>query len=139
MYGPNDNYNIQSSHVIPALIKKCYLAKKFNKEFVVNGSGKALRQFLYVDDFAKILIQMVDKNIPYDLIITPKQEYSIKNIVNIIAKYFNYYNIKYNKNCNEGQLKKTASDERFRKFFPCFKFTNIFDGIKITIDDFLIK
>ena len=47
IYGPNDNFNIEDGHVIPGLINKCYHAKKRNTEFVIWGSGKPLRQFIY--------------------------------------------------------------------------------------------
>jgi len=57
LYGPNDKYHLDDSHVIPSLILKFYLAKKNSKDFVsLLGSGNALREFLYVDDLAKALI-----------------------------------------------------------------------------------
>ena len=50
IYGPHDNYHLEDAHVIPALIHKCFLAKKENKPFIVFGSGKPLRQFIYSED-----------------------------------------------------------------------------------------
>ena len=47
IYGENDNYNLENAHVIPALIHKCYNAKKNNKKFIVCGTGSPLRQFIY--------------------------------------------------------------------------------------------
>ena len=47
IYGPKDNFSIDNGHVIPSLIHKCYLAKKLNTDFVVWGSGKPLREFIY--------------------------------------------------------------------------------------------
>ena len=53
MYGPNDNYHPKNSHVLAALIKKFYLAKKNKKKKVeIWGTGKPLREFMHVDDFA---------------------------------------------------------------------------------------
>ena len=50
IYGKYDNFNLENSHVIPGLIHKCYLAKKENKPFIIRGTGKALRQFIYAED-----------------------------------------------------------------------------------------
>ena len=50
VYGPNDNFNIDNGHVLPALIHKCYLAKNNNTDFSVWGSGKPLREFIYSED-----------------------------------------------------------------------------------------
>ena len=54
IYGPNDNFELENSHVIPALIHKCYLAKRDNTPFVVWGSGKPLREFIYSEDVGNI-------------------------------------------------------------------------------------
>ena len=56
IYGPHDNYNLSDAHVLPALIHKCYLAKTNNEKFVVKGSGIALRQFIYSEDLANLMI-----------------------------------------------------------------------------------
>jgi GDP-L-fucose synthase len=66
LYGPNDNFNLKNSHVIPALIRRFHEAKVENKPFVeVWGSGKAMREFLYVDDMAEasVHIMNIDKKI----------------------------------------------------------------------------
>jgi GDP-L-fucose synthase len=60
LYGPNDNYNLETSHVLPALIKKFYLAKKTNAASVeIWGSGNPLREFLYVDDLAEACLHLM--------------------------------------------------------------------------------
>ena len=57
MYGPNDNYDLRNSHFFPALIRKIYEAKIYNKKIVkVWGTGKVLRELLYVNDFADAVI-----------------------------------------------------------------------------------
>ena len=50
IYGPNDNYSLEDGHVIPSLIHQCYLSKKNDKKFIVKGTGKPLRQFIYSID-----------------------------------------------------------------------------------------
>ena len=54
LYGPNDNYNLETAHVLPALIRKTYEAKKNNKTYIeIWGNGKSLREFMHVDDLAE--------------------------------------------------------------------------------------
>jgi GDP-L-fucose synthase len=65
LYGPNDNFNLENSHVIPALIKKIHYAKMSNQPSVeVWGSGKALREFLHVDDLAKACMHVLKTSKP---------------------------------------------------------------------------
>ena len=60
LYGPGDNYNLQNSHVLPALIRKAHEAKlRGDTEYVVWGSGKPMREFLYVDDLAQACVQLM--------------------------------------------------------------------------------
>ena len=61
LYGPGDNYNLQNSHVLPALIRKAHEAKlRGDTEYVVWGSGTPMREFLYVDDLAAACVQLMD-------------------------------------------------------------------------------
>lgn len=113
IYGENDNYSLENSHVIPGLIHKCYLAKKENKKFIIYGSGKPLRQFIYGRDLANIILLLIQKNIKFNnLIISPSEEVSISDIANIISKKFNYYNIEYDTEKSDGQFKKTANNNK---------------------------
>ena len=60
LYGPNDNYDLQTSHVLPALIRKAHEAKlRGDAEYVVWGSGTPMREFLYVDDLADACVHMM--------------------------------------------------------------------------------
>lgn len=62
LYGPNDNYDLQSSHVLPALLRKCHEAKKHKATSVtIWGTGKPKREFLHVDDLAKACIFLMDR------------------------------------------------------------------------------
>ena len=56
IYGPADNYNLDDAHVIPSLIHKCYLSKLNSESFIIAGSGKPLRQFIYSEVLAKLFM-----------------------------------------------------------------------------------
>lgn len=64
LYGPNDNYDLQNCHVLPALLKKAYEAKnRGDQEYVIWGTGNPMREFLYVDDMADACVFLMENNI----------------------------------------------------------------------------
>ncbi|MFJ3315446.1 GDP-L-fucose synthase [Herbaspirillum huttiense] len=64
LYGPNDNYDLNNSHVLPALIRKAHEAKlRGDEEYVVWGSGKPMREFLYVDDLAEACVHLMESGV----------------------------------------------------------------------------
>ena len=139
LYGKFDNFNLENSHVIPALIHKFYLAKINNKPMYVKGSGKAKRQFLFVDDFCEVICRCIFNDIKYTtMIVCPNKEYTIKEVVNKISMHLNFKNeIIYIKKYSDGQLKKTSSNKILKKQFQDIKFTKFDIGIKDTIDWFI--
>lgn len=141
LYGKNDNYNLESGHVIPSLIHKCYLAKKNNEDFVVWGTGIPLREFLYVNDFARIIETIIKDEKEYSpMIISPDDEVSIRDVVSIIATEMNFGGkILYDLSKPDGIYKKTTSNKIFKKHFTNFKFTDIQSGLKETIQYFVSK
>lgn len=136
IYGPNDNFNLENSHLIPALIHKAYLSKKNNEKFVIWGDGSPLRQFIYSEDLAQLILWSIDnwrKDEHCMLINEP--EISVNDIANIIKNKFNISddNIVFDTNKPNGQLKKTAkSSVGFN-----YDFKSIDEGISITIDWFI--
>lgn len=143
LYGKHDNYSIENGHVIPALIHKCFNeanSMKVNKWVNVWGTGKPLRQFLYVNDLAKIILHSVD-NITWQknnntLIVAPDEEVSILSVSSIIGHQFNLKNIKLNPDKADGQYKKTADNSLFKYYFKDFNFTEFEVGIKETCEYF---
>ena len=120
MYGPNDNFDIRSSHFIPGLIKKFYIANRKNiKNVEVWGSGKAKREIMHVDDLASAIffvlkkIEEKDKKV-LDVLkknsyinIGVNKEYTIKQFANMIGKLFNKkINLKFNKSYPDGTPRK---------------------------------
>lgn len=92
MYGPNDNYDLNSSHVLPALLRKFVTAKKENSAQVeIWGTGSPLREFLYVDDVAEGCLFLMDKyNEAQHINIGSGQEVSIKELALLIKNAVGY-------------------------------------------------
>lgn len=137
IYGENDNFDLEDSHVIPALIHKFYNAKKNNSKVIIKGTGKPLRQFIYSKDLAKVMLELIKNNIILDrIIVAPNEsdEISIKKLVDIISKHFDYYNYEF-ENSEDGQYKKTASNSLLQKNLD-IKFIDINIGIQNTIEWF---
>jgi GDP-L-fucose synthase len=139
LYGKHDNYNLETGHVIPNLIHKCYVAKQNNTSFVVWGTGEEEREFMYSADFSHI-IKLIHKfeHLPQNIIIAPEKNYKICEIVEIICKIINFKgSIIYTKQKNCGVFKKPTSNTVFRQFFPDFNFTPIELGLTETIEHFI--
>jgi GDP-L-fucose synthase len=139
LYGKYDNYNLDTGHVIPNLIHKCYIAKQTNTPFVIWGSGEEEREFMFADDFARILEKIHIRNdLPQNIIVSPEENYKISNIVDIIVSKFKFTGqIVYTKEKGAGVFKKPTCNKIFRTYFPDFKFTSIEDGLLQNIDYFL--
>jgi GDP-L-fucose synthase len=145
LYGDYDNYNLQSSHVIPGLIHKTAIAKTTG-ELQVYGTGKAMRQFLYVDDLSNVILNFIDlyKNgslneMEISCIVSPPEssEISIKSLIEEICHISNFTGkINYDTSYSDGQYKKTASSNELSKYLPYFTFTSISTGLKNTIKFF---
>jgi len=140
IYGRNDNYSLTDGHVIPALIHRCYLAKRDGLNFIVKGSGKPLRQFIYSDDLAKLILKVLYCDYEIENIILsvpPRDEVSIKDIATMIARNFDYEKkLVFDQTYSDGQYKKTADNSLLMDLFM-FNFTNIEDGLKDTVNWFI--
>lgn len=140
LYGPGDNFDDKSSHVMPALIKRCVKAVKNNeKELVVWGSGRATREFLYVDDCAEaIILATQDYNKPEPVNIGAGFEISIKELVELIAEYTGFKGeIIWDKTKPDGQLRRCLDVSRALNEFGFMAKTDFKEGLKKTIDWYL--
>jgi GDP-L-fucose synthase len=139
VYGPKDNFNLQDSHVVPALIHKCYLAKKHNTDMVVWGSGSPLREFIYSEDVGEIvenILSNYDDDCP--LIISNSEEISIKELVEIIASAMEFKGrLVFDSSKSDGQYRKPTSNSKLASFMPDFQFTSLAEGIKKTVPWFI--
>jgi GDP-L-fucose synthase len=140
IYGPHDNFHLEDGHVIPALIHQCYLSKMENRPFIIKGSGKPLRQFIYSIDLARLIMWMAEEypeREPIILSVDEKDEISIGEVGRLIAKYMDYDKIEMDESYADGQYKKTADNSKLRKYLPHFQFTSIENGLEKTIEWFL--
>ena len=137
LYGPNDNFDDKSSHVIPALIKKIYQAKKENlKNISVWGDGSPTRDFLYVDDAANGIILAAEKyNSSLPINLGSGIEISIKELVMKIIHLMDVdVDIVWDIEKPNGQPRRCISIERARKEIGFEPKIDLDDGLKQTID-----
>jgi len=142
IFGAYDNFSLENGHVIPNLIHKCYLAKRDNKQFIIEGSGKPLRQFIYNKDLAKLIIWTLQnyKDIdPIILSVDENDEISIHDVSYEIAHIFGLSDdrIIFNTKSADGQYKKTASNKKLRQYLPTFSFTPFDIALKETCHWFI--
>ena len=145
MYGPNDNYDPENSHVIPGIMYKMTKAGASASNLELKGTGAPLRQFMYSRDFARALVELtiMRDNLPHNLIIAPpcKDECSIKEIAELIKNIMSFSGeiVFENDTKNDGQFRKTASAEKFNNLFPDFKFTDMTVALEDTYKDYKQK
>lgn len=137
LYGPGDNFNECSSHVIPALIKKCIDAADSDaKSVTVWGTGKATREFLYVEDAARAIVLATEKyNKGEPVNIGAGFEISIKELVDLIVKLTGFKgDIIWDVTKPDGQPRRMLDVERAEKEFGFKAKIGFEDGLKRTVE-----
>jgi GDP-L-fucose synthase len=137
LYGPGDNFDPSSSHVIPALIKKIYEAKqKKEKEVVVWGTGKASREFLYVEDAARAIVLATEKYNKSDPVnIGAGFEITVKDLVNKLVKLMDFKGkIIWDETKPDGQPRRCLDVSKAKKDFGFTAVTKFDQGLKKTIE-----
>lgn len=137
LYGPRDNFDPASSHVIPALIKKVYDAKRSGDAFIeVWDTGKATREFLYVEDAAEGIVlatERYDKSEPVNL--GSGKEISVKDLVEKICRLMDFRGeIRWDRSKPGGQPKRMLDVSKAKKEFGFTAKTDFDEGLKKTID-----
>jgi len=115
LYGENDNFDLENSHVIPAIIRKVWEAKLNNKPFVECwGDGSPLREFTYSEDIVKILMFLLENyDDPEPINIGNTEEYSIKQVVEMICSILEYDGeVRWNTQMPSGQHRKPSSNQK---------------------------
>jgi GDP-L-fucose synthase len=136
LYGPGDNFNPDSSHVIPALIKKFIDAKMSGeKEVVVWGTGEVSREFLYVEDAAEgIILATENYNDSEPVNIGAGFEIKIKELVNIIAELTEFKGeIVWDKSKPDGQPRRCLDTSRAKEYFGFEAKTKLREGLEKTV------
>lgn len=137
LYGPRDNFNPDSSHVIPALIKKFVEAVQDKKQVVeIWGTGSASREFLYVEDAARAIILAAERyNKPEPVNIGAGHEISIKDLVKIIQKYTGFNGtIHCDTSKPDGQPRRCLVTSRAEKEFGFVAKVPFEEGLKRTVE-----
>ncbi|MHB8277833.1 MAG: GDP-L-fucose synthase family protein [Candidatus Humimicrobiaceae bacterium] len=137
LYGPGDNFDPKSSHVIPALIKKFYEAKMNGlEEVVVWGSGNATREFLYVKDCAEAIVLATEKyNKPDPVNIGAGFEISIKDLAYKIKNIIGFNGrIVWDTSKPDGQPRRSLDTSKAEKEFGFKAKTSFEEGLKKTIE-----
>lgn len=141
LYGPNDNYDLNKSHVLPAMIRKFHEAKEENKPFVeLWGSGSPLREFLHADDLADACYFLMENySSPEFLNVGVGSDVTIKALAEMIQQIVGYEGkIHWNSEKPDGTPRKLMDVSKLHALGWKHK-TELEDGIKITYQDFLQK
>ena len=139
VFGKHDMFSIEYGHIVPSLIHKLYLAKKNNTDFNVWGDGKSLREFIYANDLAKVLLRLLQiPEIPQSIIVSGDKEFSIKDIVNFLVEISEFEgDIKWDTSKPNGQRSRPSSKKCFNSVIPDFEHSDIKESLKLTWDWFV--
>jgi GDP-L-fucose synthase len=140
LYGPNDNFDLESSHVLPAMIRKFYEAKD---KVILWGDGSPRREFLHVDDLAEAcFVAMRDYNEPEPINVGTGQDVTIKELAEIICKVVGYENeINWDTTKPNGTPRKVLNIEKIKSLGWSPKI-DLVQGIELTYEwfkDFEVK
>ena len=136
LYGPRDNFDLQSSHVIPALIKKCIDARERGDKFIECwGTGNPTREFLYVEDAAEGILLAAERYNKADPVnLGSGREISIRDLVNLIATLTRFSGeIRWDVSKPDGQPRRCLNVQRAIKEFGFRANTKFEDGLRATI------
>lgn len=141
LYGPRDNFNIEESHVIPALIRKMVDAgAKGEREVVVWGTGEASREFLYVEDAAEAIVLATERyNDPEPVNIGAGFEIKIKDLATLIARITGFDgNILWDNTKPDGQPRRTLDTTKAEAKFGFRAKTPLEEGLRRTVEWYTI-
>uniref|UniRef100_A0A674C3F3 GDP-L-fucose synthase n=1 Tax=Salmo trutta TaxID=8032 RepID=A0A674C3F3_SALTR len=140
VYGPYDNFNFENGHVLSALMHKTYAAKKEGAPLQVWGSGTPRRQFIYSLDVARLFLWVLREYDEIDPIILSGESNMVcvgDQSMCVCVPYVTGPSSFFDTSKSDGQMKKTASNAKLRRYLPDFTFTPLSEGIKKTCDWFV--
>lgn len=139
LYGPNDNYDLDNSHVLPALIRKAHEAKlRDDASYVVWGSGKPMREFLYVDDMADACVFLMEKGVGEGIFnVGTGQDVTIRELAETVMSVVGFKGqIVFDSSKPDGTPRKLLNVDRMRAL-GWQSHTSLGDGIAKAYADFL--
>ena len=141
LYGPNDNYDLQTSHVLPALIRKAHEARlRGDSEYVVWGSGTPMREFLYVDDLADACVHMMERGYDGPLVnIGTGQDVTIRELAEAVMKVVGFTGrIVFDASKPDGTPRKLLDVGRLHALGWQHR-VDLKQGIALAYQDFLVR
>ena len=141
LYGPNDNYDLNNSHVLPALIRKAHEAKlRGDKELVIWGSGQPRREFLYVDDMADACVFVMESNIDLSLInLGTGEDVTIHELAEVVMNVVGFGgDIVFDSSKPDGTPRKLLNVDCMRQLGWEAKIS-LSDGIAMAYADYLLQ
>lgn len=139
LYGPNDNYHPEHSHVLPAMIRRFHEAKEAGlKEVICWGDGSPLREFLYVDDLANLCVFLMNNYSGNETVNAGTgKEISIKDLAELVARTVGFQGtIKWDTSRPNGTPRKLLNVEKAERLGWRYR-TELEDGIRMAYQDFL--
>jgi len=132
IFGKHDMYSIEHGHIIPSLTHKLYLSKQNGEDFQIWGDGQSYREFIYVNDLARILLELVDKpEIPDKIIVSGRDEHRIADVVDMMVDIAGFDgNVVYQTDQPNGQRRRPSSKKVIDELLPDFQYTDIRSGLK---------
>lgn len=137
LYGPRDNFDLKSSHVIPALIRKCIQAREDGQSRILAwGSGTASREFLYVRDAAEAIVMATERyNKPEPVNLGSSEEIRIRDLAELIAELCGFQGtIEWDSTMPDGQPRRCLDPRRAQKEFDFRASTTLRSGLRETIE-----
>lgn len=144
MYGPGDDFSDHASHVIPAMIKKIYVAHRDKRKLELWGDGSPSREFLFVDDFCRSVIAAIRSenevaNSGEFINVGTRVETKMHDLVTMIVEAFGYNNmqVEWDATKPNGQPRRALDCQQSEKWLGHKSTTKLADGLKITVQWFL--
>ncbi len=140
LFGENDNFDLDNSHVLPAMIRKMYEATLYNRDVVLWGDGTPLREFTYSADLARALLLLVEGyNDPKPINVGNTVEISIKEVASRIAKEVGFKGeIVWRSEMPSGQYRKPSDNSQFREMFN-MEYTDFNEALTKTCEWFIMN
>jgi len=139
LYGPNDNYDLNGGHVIPALIRKFHEAMlQGSEEVVVWGTGRPLREFTFSRDAARIILWLAENYDDQEPVnIGNPEQVSIESLAKMISEEIGFEGlVRFDTSKPDGQYEKPSSNERLRSLGWTGEYTSLRAGLRDTIKSF---